>query len=123
MVAPNACSLGANFASKDGLVAATLAEGVDSARAALQAAIDAVPADAPPKERLRAALRGHLAALHANDDRAASVVRMVETLPANLRVEHSKHERCFARVWRDVLARDQDEGVVRTDVNLRALPT
>jgi AcrR family transcriptional regulator len=114
-------SIAFHFATKDDLVAAVLREGVESARAALAAAVAAVPAEASPADRLRAAVRGHLVALHASDDRASSVVRMVETLPAHLRADHVQHERRFARVWLDVLARGQREGVVREDVDLRVL--
>ncbi len=114
-------SLAFHFPTKDDLVAATLADGVESARAALKEAIAAVPVDAAPVARLRAAVRGHLAALHASDDRAASVVRMVETVPADLRAAHADHERRFARVWLDVLSRGRKEGVVRDDVDLRVL--
>ncbi|GAB4010602.1 TetR/AcrR family transcriptional regulator [Nocardioides ultimimeridianus] len=114
-------SLAFHFPGKDDLVAATLQEGVDSARAALEAAIATVDEDALPTERLRAAVRGHLAALHASDDRAASVVRMVETLPPHLREAHVVHERRFAKVWLDVLDRGRRDGVVRDDVDLRVL--
>lgn len=114
-------SLAFHFATKDDLVAAALAEGVDSAREALVAAVAAVPADATPVERLRAALRGHLDALHASDDRASAVVRMVETLPPHLRADHVRHERRFGKVWLDVLSRGRDDGVVRDDVDLRIL--
>lgn len=110
-----------HFPTKDDLVVATLVDGVESARAALVAAIEAVPADASPTERLRAAILGHLDALHASDDRAAAVVRMVETLPADLRAAHSAHERRFARVWLEVLERGRRDGVVRDDINLRVL--
>lgn len=114
-------SLAFHFPSKDDLVAATLADGVDSARAALEEAIAAVPEGASPAEHLRAAVRGHLAALHASDDRAAAVVRMVETLPPHLRADHVEHERRFGRVWLAVLERGREEGVVRADVDLRVL--
>lgn len=114
-------SLAFHFPTKDDLVAATLEDGVDSARAALEEAIAAVPDQAEPVARLRAAVHGHLAALHASDDRAASVVRMVDTLPAGLRAQHVEHERRFAKVWLDVLVRGRDEGVVRGDVDLRVL--
>lgn len=114
-------SLYFHFTTKDELVTATLVDGVESARAALVAAIKAVPDSATPGARLRAAVLGHLEALHASDDRAAAVVRMVETLPEHLRVAHSEHERRFARVWLDVLKRGQRDGAVRTDVNLRVL--
>jgi TetR/AcrR family transcriptional regulator, cholesterol catabolism regulator len=114
-------SLAFHFATKDELVAATLRDGVDSARAALRAAVRAVPDDATAVDRLRAAVRGHLSALHASDDRASSVVRMVETLPPHLRAAHAEHERRFAKVWLDVLSRGRDEGVVRDDVDLRVL--
>jgi len=114
-------SLAFHFPSKDELVAATLRDGVESARAALREAIAAVPADASAADRLRAAVRGHLTALHASDDRASAVVRMVETLPPHLRAAHADHERRFARVWLDVLSRGRKEGVVRDDVDLRVL--
>ncbi|WP_182379490.1 TetR/AcrR family transcriptional regulator [Nocardioides sp. WS12] len=114
-------SLAFHFATKDDLVAAVLRDGVDSAREALAAAMANVPADALPVDRLRAALRGHLDALHASDDRASSVVRMVETIPAHLRADHVRHERRFGKVWLDVLARGQVDGVVRDDVDLRVL--
>lgn len=114
-------SLYFHFATKDDLVTAALEDGVESAREALSAAIAAVPPDVPGEERLRAALIGHLDALHASDDRAAAVVRMVETLPSGLRAAHSRHERRFARVWLDVLKRGQRDGVVRSDVSVRIL--
>ncbi|MCX6398497.1 MAG: helix-turn-helix domain containing protein [Propionibacteriales bacterium] len=114
-------SLAFHFATKDDLVAAALADGVDSAREALAAAVAAVPDDATPGERLRAAILGHLDALHASDDRASAVVRMVETLPLHLRADHVRHERRFGKVWLDVLARGRDDGVVRDDVDLRVL--
>lgn len=114
-------SLAFHFPSKDDLVAATLAEGVDSARAALEEAIAAVPDDTSPADHLRAAVRGHLAALHASDDRAAAVVRMVETLPPHLRAAHVEHERGFGRVWLSALERGREAGVVRGDVDLRVL--
>ena len=114
-------SLYFHFRTKDELVAATLVDGVDSARAALEEAISSVPDDASELDRLRAAVRGHLDALHASDDRAAAVVRMVETLPPHLRSAHVVHERRFARVWRDVLERGRRAGVVRSDVEPRIL--
>lgn len=114
-------SLYFHFPTKDDLVVATLVDGVESARAQLLAAIDAVPGTASPSERVHAALLGHLEALHASDDRAAAVVRMVETLPPDLRAGHSANEKRFARVWLEVLKRGQREGVVRDDVNLRVL--
>lgn len=114
-------SLAFHFATKDDLVAAALQDGVDSAREALVAAVAAVPPDATPVDRLRAALGGHLDALHASDDRASAVVRMVETLPPHLRADHVRHERRFGKVWLDVLTRGRDDGVVRDDVDLRVL--
>lgn len=114
-------SLYFHFRTKDELVAATLLDGVDSARAALQERINAVPDGASELNRLRAAIRGHLDALHASDDRAAAVVRMVETLPPHLRSAHVPHERRFARVWHEVLERGRDAGVVRTDIDPRTL--
>ena len=114
-------SLAFHFPTKDDLVVAALADGVDSARSALLDSLAAVPVGATPRERLRAAVDGHLAALHTSDDRAAAVIRMVETLPTNLRLTHADRERQFARVWLDVLVRGQQDGSVRRDLNARVL--
>lgn len=114
-------SLYFHFKTKDELVAAALRDGVESARAAVVNAIEAVPPDATPTDRLRAAIRGHLDALHASDERAAAVVRMVETLPTHLRAEHVPHERRFADVWKTVLSRGRRDGVVRSDISSRIL--
>jgi len=114
-------SLYFHFPTKDDLVVAALVDGVESARSQLLAAIDAVPDDSSPTERLHAAILGHLQALHASDDRAAAVVRMVDTLPHDLRAAHSHHEKRFARVWLDVLKKGQRDGAVRTDLNVRVL--
>lgn len=114
-------SLAFHFPTKDDLVVAALADGVESARASLLDALATVPPDATPRERLRAAVDGHLAALHASDDRAAAVIRMVETLPSELRMLHADRERRFGRVWLDVLVRGQQDGSVRRDVNARVL--
>ena len=114
-------SLYFHFKTKDDLVAATLADGVESARRQLVEALESVPANATPHQLLRAAIRGHLEALHADDDRAAAVVRMVDTLPSELRAAHSASERRFGRVWLDVLRDGQAAGVVRSDLNTRVL--
>ncbi|WP_370247042.1 TetR/AcrR family transcriptional regulator [Nocardioides sp.] len=114
-------SLYFHFRTKDELVASVLADGVDSARAALEAALERVPPDADAATRLRAALRGHLDALHASDVRAAAVVRMVETLPPELRAAHVTAERRFGLVWSRELERGRRDGVVRSDVDARTL--
>ncbi|CAM3579629.1 TetR/AcrR family transcriptional regulator [Smaragdicoccus niigatensis] len=114
-------SLYFHFRTKDELVAATLIDCIESARAAVKNAIDAVPPEASAADRLRAAIRGHLDALHASDDRAAAIVRMVETLPPDLRAEQVPHERRFAQVWNEALERGRRAGVVRTDINPRIL--
>jgi TetR/AcrR family transcriptional regulator, cholesterol catabolism regulator len=114
-------SLYFHFRTKDELVGATLADGVEWARSQLLAAIEAVDPGADPADVVRAAINGHLTALHASDDRAAAVVRMVDTLPPDLRAAHSHTEKRFARVWLDVLRNGQRAGVVRTDVNVRVL--
>ena len=114
-------SLSFHFASKDELVAAVLQDGVDSAREALETSLAAVPSDADPLTRLRATILGHLDALHASDDRATSVVRMVETLPPDLRADHVEHERRFAGVWLREIHRARDAGAIRADLDPRAL--
>src|SRR4030095_9109474 len=49
-------SLYSHIASKEDLLYETLAEGAD----AFHASLDAIPDDAPPVEKIRLALRGHL---------------------------------------------------------------
>lgn len=114
-------SLYFHFASKDELVGAVLAEGVDLAIARITAALDALPDDVDGRTRLAVAVREHVAALHADRDLAAAVVGVVATLPAELRALHSAHERRYGRLWRDVLEHARREGLVDATIDVERL--
>lgn len=114
-------SLYFHFGSKDELVAATLAEGIDLAMRRIADAIGDLPAEADGRARLEAAVRAHVAALNTSHDLSAAVVRMVHTLPAGLRAAQQVHERRYGRLWRDLLAGAQRDGHVAADVDLDQL--
>lgn len=114
-------SLYFHFASKDELVAATLAEGVEFASARITAALDALPADADGRVRLEVTVREHVSALHASQDLSAAVVRMVHTLPLELRETHDVHARRYGRLWRDVLFAAQRDGYIASNLDLDQL--
>ena len=85
--------------AKDELVPETMREGINFALDVVSSALADLPADAPQRDRLRTAIRAHLEALHASQDRSAAVVRMAFTLPPALRQAQAVHERRYGQLW------------------------
>lgn len=105
-------SLYFHFASKDDLVAATLADGIDSTIARVTDALGRLPAGADARDRLRASIEEHLAALQSRHDHAAAVIRMAATLPTELRQAQASHERRYVDLWAGLLADAQRAGAI-----------
>lgn len=103
-------SLYFHFASKDELVAAAMADGIDSTVDRIRRALDALPPGTAATERLRVAIEEHVDALQVSHDHAVAVIKMSATLPEALRREHVQHERDYVSLWADLLASAQDGG-------------
>lgn len=114
-------SLAFHFATKDDLIAAAMQEAIGYAYQQVSAALMRLPEDADSVDRIRCAVRAHLAALHDNRDRSALVLRVAATLPTSLRVDHAVSERRYGQLWSNVLGDAQSSGALDPTLSVRGI--
>jgi AcrR family transcriptional regulator len=102
--------------SKQDLLVVVTREGA----AAFHAALDRVPEEAEPLERIRAALRGHLAVVAGQADTATVFTREWRFLEEPELTAFRDERRRYEGRWRSLLAEAAERGVLRTDVDVDA---
>jgi AcrR family transcriptional regulator len=104
-------SLYYHFASKEEIVEEVVNDGVRFVHEAVVAALDET-ADAPPRERLEAAIRAHLAALHGHGDYTSASIKVFTfgAVPAPESVRAVR--RAYEDVWRGLIAELQQAGAL-----------
>jgi TetR/AcrR family transcriptional regulator, cholesterol catabolism regulator len=107
-------SLYYHFAAKDDLVMAVMERGIAVVHAAVVAALETLPAQATPVQRLQMAMRAHLQALHGASDYTSANVRIFGQLPEALRRANMSARRAYQAIWADLLAPtcDGDPGLL-----------
>lgn len=103
--------------SKQDLLVVVTREGA----AAFHAALDAVPEDAVPLERLRAALRGHLAVVAAQVDAATVFTREWRYLEEPELTAFRDERRRYEARWRALVREAAERGALRSDVDVDAM--
>lgn len=108
-----------HFSSREALIEAVLEEGVRESLRILDTALATVPEDGGPVDRLRAAIRGHLEALHRLSDYAVVVLAPQftparEAMPSYRELRHRYVER-----WAELVAEAQDAGALAAGVDPR----
>lgn len=110
-----------HFPSKDAIVEQVLNEGVRVVFDAVTAALAALPADATPLDRLRAAIKSHLQSSLENSDYTSASIRAFAFLPSGLR-EHCRVERRrYEEIWRDIVQQAADAGYIPQGLSLDAV--
>ena len=102
--------------SKQDLLVVVTREGA----AAFHAALDRVPEDADPLERIRTALRGHLAVVAAQGDTATVFTREWRFLEEPELTAFRDERRRYETRWRSLLAEAAERGTLRTDLDFEA---
>jgi AcrR family transcriptional regulator len=85
---------------------------------AFHAALDAVPDDAPPAERIRLALRGHLGVVAAQLDVATVFTREWRALTGERRERFVAERRRYEERVRDLYREGVERGALRTDLDV-----
>jgi TetR/AcrR family transcriptional regulator, cholesterol catabolism regulator len=109
-------SLYAHIDSKQDLLYEAMREGSE----AFHAALDAVPEDAPPTERIRLALRAHLRVVAEQLDVATVFVREWRYLEGERAEEFLGERRRYEERFRALFREGRDVGVLRTDLDVHA---
>jgi TetR/AcrR family transcriptional regulator, cholesterol catabolism regulator len=108
-------SLYHHIASKEDLLWAVAREGAD----AFHAALDAVPVSAPPADRIRLALRAHLAVVARQLDVATVFVREWRYLGGERREAFVAERRRYEQRVRDLFRDGVEASALRTDLDLQ----
>jgi AcrR family transcriptional regulator len=105
-----------HFDSRDEILRAVLADGIDRATEAVQAAIATAGPDSSPLERLHAALRAHLR--YTTEQHFSARLAVIRQLPKRLRDHHMKQERDYATIFAGLLREAQRRGLLRPGFDL-----
>ena len=106
-------SLYAHIQSKQDLLYATMREGAD----AFHGALDAIPDEPPPTEKIRLALRGHLRVVADQFDVATVFVREWRYLEGERREEILAERRRYEERFRALFREGRELGGLRTDLD------
>lgn len=111
MLAP---SLYHHFPSKDHLVEEVMLEGISRNTHFIVSRVEVLGPDAPPLQRLRAAIVAHVNFLLTGDDYSSAVARVFEDLPEEMKRRVIAAYSAFDNYWRDLIVAAQREGSAST---------
>ena len=114
-------SLYYHFASREQLVEEVLRVGVERTVGFVHRSVDALPADAPPSDRLRTAMTAHLLTVLEIGDYTSANIRIFGQVPEDIRRRHLADQRQYGAYWRLLFEAARDAGEIRPDVNLSVI--
>lgn len=109
-----------HFSSKDAIVEQVINEGVRVVHQAVTAALDALPARADPRSRLRAAITAHLRSSLEHSDYTSASICAFAFLPAELRKTCRLERRRYEDIWRDIVVDAAKAGYIPEGIDLDA---
>jgi TetR/AcrR family transcriptional regulator, cholesterol catabolism regulator len=107
------------FASRDDLIEEVMYAGIADMRRHLQGALDALPSDASPIDKILAAVEAHLRHELELSDYASASIRNAGQIPERLRARQLKEEAAYGRIWRRVFDEARADGELRGDLDTR----
>jgi TetR/AcrR family transcriptional regulator, cholesterol catabolism regulator len=107
------------FASRDDLIEEVMYAGIADMRTHLQGALDALPSDASPMDKILAAVEAHLRHELELSDYASASIRNAGQIPERLRARQLKEEAAYGRIWRRLFDEARADGELRGDLDAR----
>jgi len=111
-------SLYYHFTSREQLVAEILHLGIQTVWSHVRTAVDALPADATPVERVAAAIRAHTICVLEINDYASAQTRIVGQVPPAIAITHRDDRRAYGDYWHALLVDADDAGVLAPGLDL-----
>ena len=118
-----AASIYYHFGSKDEIFGQVLDIGIDRIHDAVRCRVDAMPAEASHRQRLRMAVEVHLATLLQHSDYTAANIINFGLAPDAIRRRHHRHREAYGDFWRKLLRDARRHGAIarNTDISLLRL--
>jgi AcrR family transcriptional regulator len=110
-----------HFDSKDAILGEVLDTGIAAVTAAVQSRIAALPADATQRDRIAAAIEGHLYGLLQHGDFTSANIRVFGQIPLAARNRHRLIRNTYARYWDELLEQALAAGELRADISLAVI--
>jgi AcrR family transcriptional regulator len=110
-----------HFGSKDEILGVVLDAGIESVTSAVKSRIAALPPGAGYRERIGAALEGHLYGLLHRGDFTSANIRNYGQIPLAAKNRHRLVRRSYAQYWDDLLSEAQAGGALRADASLAVM--
>lgn len=104
-----------HFESKDQILGEVLDKGIQVVAETVRQRVDALPADATARERVAAAIEGHLWGLLHHGDFTSANIRIYGQIPPAAKNRHRKIRRDYADYWDRLLEDALERGELRPD--------
>lgn len=114
-------SLYYHFDSKDAIVEEVLRVGIDHARGAINAALEALGSEAKGSDRLAEAIVAYVNCIVAESNFTVANIRCYNESPPQTRESLNVPLRDFTNLWVGLLAEGQSDGSLRDDANAKVL--
>jgi TetR/AcrR family transcriptional regulator, cholesterol catabolism regulator len=107
------------FPSREDLIEEVMYAGIADMRRHLQAALDALPPETSPIDKILAAVEAHLRHELELSDYASASIRNAGQMPERLRARQLKEEVAYGRIWRRLFDEARADGQLRDDLDAR----
>jgi TetR/AcrR family transcriptional regulator, cholesterol catabolism regulator len=107
------------FGSREELIEEVMYCGVAELRKHVQEALNDLPPETAPLDRIMAAVEAHLRHELEISDYATASIRNSGQIPQHLRTRQLKEETSYGRLWRRLFDNALDEGQIRADLDPR----
>ena len=105
------------FPSREDLIEEVMFCGISDLRRFLQEALDALPPETSPIDRIMAAVESHLRHELELSDYARASIRNSGQVPERLRTRQKNEEAAYNRIWRGLMKSAVAEGQIRDDLD------
>lgn len=109
------------FPSKDDMLLEVLDMGMRMVSDAVKARVSSVGENLPARERIAAAIHGHLYGLLEHGDFTSANTRVYAQIPESLKRRHRPARRAYSRYWDRVLEEALRDGELRGDIPIAFL--
>lgn len=107
-----------HFRSKDEILLEILDTGMDEVQKTVENRLAALPREASSRQKIAAAIEGHLAGLLLHGDFTSASIRTYGQLPANLKRSNQERRRTYSAFWDDLLTQASERGEMRPGLDL-----
>lgn len=108
------------FSSRDDLIEEVMWSGIAQMTTHVQTALDALPPDASPIDRILAAVEAHLRYELEISDYTTAAIRNAGQIPEHIRGRYSTEVARYGELWRQLFQEAERGGALRPELDIRA---